>query len=343
MLAFAVLAALFALLKRAGYEVVQNRETNPRLGPHDVAICLTAGEITDATSSLGIPDKSEEFYSNLDKFVESGGSAVVFGYSKDFADASQRVNAVGPVAIKNELFPKTLHILSQGARGVSYPGEQQAQAWLPVWTENDVPIVQAERIGKGSIVVCQSSIPATNRFLDKVDDAEFVVSVIQTVARPGDRLVFTEGSFGNISDPGFFELLGTWALAAWRQAIVLFVVLVFTLGKRFGYPEERRRVIQSSRDLADAFGNLLQRSRRVDVCLQMALSRLDQRIRVQFRVPRDASIQERNRVLPENIVAAINRIEDAARDQYTRSPEALKLIQNANREIDEYTFAVPPR
>lgn len=338
-------AALFSLLSRAGYTVASDQRTDPKLGPHDVAICLHSSSTPDTPAALMAADPTEDFYGNLTKFVESGGRAVIFRYASDFGDASQSVmKGRGAVEARSALLGKTMSIMSQtGNVAVETPTEQEVETWLPVWRVDGAPIVQVGKLGKGSLVVCDSSIPATNRFLDKADDAQFVVSVIRTVAQPGDRLVFTEGSFGNISDPGFFELLGTWALSAWRQAIVLFVVLVFTLGRRFGYPEERRRIVQSSQDLAGAFGDLLRRARRVDLCLQMALTRLDNRTRRLFRVPRDASVEERNRVLPESVFAAIQRVEEAARDSRTRGSEALKLVQAANREIDEYSLGATPR
>jgi hypothetical protein len=188
--------------------------------------------------------------------------------------------------------------------------------------------------------VCNSALPTSNRFIDMADDAEFVLSTIDLLARPGDRLVFTEASFGNVSEPGFFETLGPWAVSAWRQVIVVFLVLVFSLGKRFGYPEERRRVVQSSRDLADAFGNLLRRSKRVDLTLQMAATRLDQQLRLYLRIPRDASEGERNRVLPEPIIKGLARLEEARKDNRTTSDDALKLIQAVEKEIDSYVFLV---
>ncbi len=342
-------AALYSLLQKAGYQVSVNTATKPHLGPRDVAICFSEEKTKQAVDDAPFPSTSDStaddedppFKKNLTGYLKSGGRAVTFIYPSNFADASHRALQDPPLEVKNKIVPKTLKLLGANVQPLeaSLPVNDLGQIPVTIWKQNEDPFVWVSHVGKGKIVVCNDGLAASNRFIDKADDAELVLSAIELVARPGDRLVFTEASFGNVADPGFFESLGEWAVSAWRQAIVLFIVLVFTLGRRFGYPEERRRVVQSSRDMAEAFGDLLERARRNDVAVEAALERLDHKLRVYLRIPRDASEGERNRVLPEKVLNALGRLERLKADDRLTSADALKNIQVAERVIDEYLFS----
>jgi hypothetical protein len=335
-------SALFTLLQQEGYNVESTQATNPPLRSNDVAVCFReakgkANENDPFQADLqDDPAPPEPFKRNLTKFLQKGGRAVSFTFSQAQSDNDQPQKAVEPIEVHNKVVPQKLSVILDlnDTTDDDLPVDHLSQIRDSMWLAKDQAVVWASKVGKGELVVSNSSFPTSNRYIDKADDARFTLATIDLVARPGDRIVFTEASFGNVSDPGFFERVGTWALAAWRQIVVLFSVLIVSLGKRFGYPEERRKHVQSSRDLANAYGNLLFRARRVDISLMTAHNRLDAKLRSQYRIPKDASDGERDRLLPEEVTKSLSQLMQAAKVGTTKPSEALRLIRATELAID---------
>ena len=176
-----------------------------------------------------------------------------------------------------------------------------------------------------------SGIIATNRFIDKNDNAVEAVRLVRTVAKPGSRLVFLEAAFGNGSEPGVLETLGSWALAGWWQLLLLGGVVIYTLGKPFGYPDEERPMQRGGRELIDAVSNIYRRSRMTQLALHAMYDEADRQVRRKLKLPVDAPVSERNRLIPTDLATAFTNIENVM--GYTNTEPGMRIPQHMALEM----------
>jgi hypothetical protein len=114
------------------------------------------------------------------------------------------------------------------------------------------------------------------------------LKVVRTVAPSGGTLVFDESMIGNAEAPTVANTLGKWAVAARWQAGILFVVLIYTLSRRFGLPVTERRSVRGSRELFDAISDVFRRTGNTGLALDNLLVECDQRIRRVLSAPNSA-------------------------------------------------------
>src|SRR5262249_6709267 len=142
-----------------------------------------------------------------------------------------------------------------GARDASYylnadPEGESSEIWAPNNSNGNLTFAAIKKTDKGQEAYLANGIIATNRFIDRQQNAYVLLDMVKRVAPArGGRIVFAEATFGNAHIPGVFESIGTWALAGWFQLLFLGVVVVYSLGKPFGYPDPERRQERGAREL----------------------------------------------------------------------------------------------
>jgi hypothetical protein len=197
--------------------------------------------------------------------------------------------------------------------------------------------LRAFQVGKGRILVANDGDFVTNRFIDRADDARAALAMVAMVAPPGAHLIFTEAAFGHVVPPSLMETIGPWAYAGWQQLLFLGVVVVYTLGKRFGIPDEVRPPQRGSRELLDAISDTYMRGRHTQAAMQSALDRTEVQLRSALRVPRGASFTDLARRLPDDLAEALRALRSACQPEVeTRPDEALQLILAVRTRADAY-------
>ncbi len=328
-------AALRELLDREGIPTKVDLRSQPELGAHDIVVCFVIPQ--NRTDESSDEDKIEKA---IDDHLKSGGRVVGFGIPSNFAGASKSALKLGETRVENSMFGTKYKLL--GAQPIEdtwlsdYIDDENTVA-VGLWSTLDKKqCVWLTQVGKGKLMYTDFGLVATNRYLDRSDNAAFVDSLIQSLYRPGDRVVFTEASFGNAVNPGLLETIGAWALAAWRQLLLIFAVIVYSLGKRFGFPSETRSVQRGDRDLVDAIGRTMLRGKNTNAALASAHHRLDRRLRQDLRLPADASEGELYRLIPENVRKDLHDVDVAQYQDDVRPKQALQLIQKAEASVDVF-------
>jgi hypothetical protein len=176
---------------------------------------------------------------------------------------------------------------------------------------------------------------ATNRFLDRLDNAPVLLSLIATITPPSGRIVFTEASFGNSSGSSLVGAIGPWAEAAWLQLIFLFAVVVLTLGYRFGLPREERGKERGQRELIDAVADTYLRGKMTRVALAAVYEDVNSQISRALKLPKDAPVGDRNRQLPEPFVRTLNDVLAGTQGKM-RSAEATALAEKLYEQLGEF-------
>lgn len=320
------------LLRVNGYRVEVVRASEPDL-PKDATAIMFIGGATD-TFSIFTMSRSQQL--RTISHVLSSHNAVVLHLSNDFQEDSQAALSTRLDALTAWGKPVVLHSASNSALPVDIGDYPAPEDQVPLARAQNEPIA-ALSINKGHYLAnIRDGIMATNRFIERDDDASFLLAVVSRVASPGSHLVFVDSSYEPGGQPGVIELIGSWAVAAWWQILLLFVVVVYTLGKPFGYPEPDRVEQRGTRELVDGLANIFRRGRANALVLKTIAHDADREIRHNLKLPRDASIQERNARIPQSLATILTEAESGIT---AGSKDVLKLVKRLQAELGAFLQA----
>ncbi len=329
------LAAFADLLRANGYQVESTTSAFPRLGKNDIAVACLAEEPT-GFENTEINDDTPGALGRLSQFIQDGGKAVLLPIDVNFDDASTRL----------ETREATGDFLSSPLRVTVHPNRSAWQVGLPddlvtaglVHDRYDANsnIAWLTRYTDGTVLSFADGYMATNRFIDREQNADVLIGSLSTIAPKGARLVFVESTFGN-ERPGLLEILGPGAIGAWYQSLFLFVVIVFTLGKRFGLPEEVRPTQTGQRELVDAIADTYRRARSTRAACRAAYERADAEVRKSLKLSADAPASDRDLRIPIELATAFRHVFEGTidalspQDAFTRCQTLRRLTNDLTR------------
>lgn len=177
-------------------------------------------------------------------------------------------------------------------------------------------------------------IGATNQFITERDNAAFYVNLIKQSVKKGGTVTFWERPFGNKNQPGLVESLSPQLSSAWRQFLLMFVVLVYTLGKPFGNPVFSRNRARGAKEMMGAFGDFLRRSGRASLAAEIIHKNLDERARQRLKIPSDADDAVRNQYLTPECIATLAELKMLSTGT-PNAAEVLRAARNATAEIEK--------
>lgn len=243
------LSILADTLSKEGYRVAFDKSSRPRLRPDDVAVTPVMGDHSTPDAAL--------------RHVRGGGRGVVIGIPMDLqpvADSIPVKDAQGNQAKIDNTSPAP-----------ATPGKPVGElASATGWHHAEDSISFLSQVGKGRIARLEDGALATNRFLGRLENARVVLSTIATVAKPGDRLVFLAGGYGEDEAAGPVESIGPWAVGALWQSLAILAAFGVARGIRFGLPVPESTTQRGSRELLDAVATFYRRGKRTDAPLNAA-------------------------------------------------------------------------
>ena len=318
------------LLTRMGYRVSITQATKPVVKRDHILIAY-------AQNSAFRSSTARKF---IEDFVEAGGKAIVFSVPTLFpkaqlntlADSATDSDTANVIGINNA--SDTTRIDHVGS-GLAYSPPNRQNSYTVAEAEDGTPLASLQHIDRGDLLAVSDGIVTTNRFIDRNSNASELIKWVQTIAPPGSSLVFYEASFGHNTDPGILELIGTWALAAWWQLIFLFIVIVYTLGKPFGYPDEERPKQGGARELVDAVAQTYRRAQATHVALRSMIKEADSEIRKKLKLPLDAPRQSRDQLLPPALAQALANAQVASSDRIGMY-DALGIARKLDEELASF-------
>ncbi len=326
--------AFVELLTRSGYTVAVDDRSTPRPTPSDlvVAFVVTNESIFGDSESHAAPG----FIRSVGQFVSDGGRALILPVDDDFREASVSATEDGPVRVTSAKGRVAQILTGSASPPPALLGANTASS-LDLWQDADDGRVELTKKGRGYMAVAYDGLLATNRFIDRADNATVLMSTVRTLMPKGGRVVFAQGGIGYSQDTGLIGAMGAWASGAWYQLVFLFLVIVYTLGKRFGLAEDPPRKQRGGRELVDAVSNLIARSRSTPSVLEAAVESADFAIRSTVKLPKGASAAERERLLPPTLLAAIERAQVLANEQVVAPDVALDVVRRLETELAHFT------
>jgi len=312
------LRALSELLTRNGYRIRIDHRTQPKFAADETVIAV----LRVPNPFSGGPDESsqnEKLSNALEDHVVQGGNALIGYVPGKFKDVTQNATKVS-VTDPFRSATKVMYVANSVENAIP-SAKPSLPLWEGTWTAT------AYIYPKGRLVGLTNALPLTNRFLDREQNADVVLSTIQTLAKPGSTIVFAEGGFEPI-EPGFLGTIGPWAVSGWYQMLFLFAVIAYCGGKRLGLPDFRRIPQRSSRDLLDATTDTLQRSKSTRIAVRTALSNADVWLA-------NWQIQNRTRETPSSLVDAMARGRAALMEKKLPAAVAVSIVKDLDREIQD--------
>lgn len=268
--------------------------------------------------------------------VKAGSHALLFGMPENFVAASTAARR-GDTTVTR--IGGTSMQISDGG-GAIFDGtagffSQSRDLGFDLWSRVDGGFVRIRPLGEGRVFYVQDGTAATNRFIDRFDNAAFLLSVVADAAGSNRKVAIVDVLAGVSADPSAFSFIGAWAEAMWWQVIVFFVVVAWTWGSRFGLPVAWRSREVGTRELVDALADTMQRSGMASYALSAIVEDADHIVRRRAKLPQDASVAARNRAIPTSLGQALIEAEAAASGPVDPAI-ALQLAKRLSAELTQF-------
>ncbi len=296
------------LLRQDGYEVAETLSLSPRLKPNDAIVLISREESMEELISSESKAHQAKVKALRTQHLALGGVVIDGAIARDFGQATLTAEK-NPLPLESPNQAKSATISS--APSSVDPGFDADEPSTPIWTN----FASVAVLDKGLHLTIDDVIGATNRFIDRQQNAEVFLALVHGVVPKGGRVVFVESSWSIQQEPGFFADLGPWAAAGWAQLIFLGVVIAYSLGKPFGLPSEGRTSQRGQRDLVDAITGTFRRAQATPIAMSALLTDADRRLRHFLKLPPGADVELRNKALPESLLKALWMVENASRDR----------------------------
>ena len=260
--------------------------------------------------------------------LRKGGNAIILGYNpkldlkEDHPVARTVVDPAGHSY--NLIFPAGVGIYSEDLAN--------ADAVLPAWLFAEQAVANLDQIGTGRAVVLDDGELAMNSFIDQSDNSRLLLDQVHLLAPKGAVVEILDGSL-NGSAGGLIEALGPWAQGVQLQLILVGIVIVYALGKRFGLADETPRLQRGARDLLDGIADTYNRGHAAKAGLQAVLEEADRAVRRQLKLPSDAPLRKRNELLTPAAAQVLTACEHGLM-QDLKPFEALTLARHLETELE---------
>ena len=261
--------------------------------------------------------------------LAAGGNAIVLGYDPK---ADLKIVAAASPAVVSDPSGRKYKVAGPSSPVLAAEPLDSADAMFQAWTADRAPVADLNQIGDGRAVTIGEGEMAMNAFIDQGDNAKLLLDQVHLLAPKGSRVEVIDGSISGAT-AGLIDALGPWAHGVQLQVILVGVVIVYSLGKRFGLADETLRFQPGARDLLDGIADTYNRGRAGKACLQEVLQDADRAVRRQLKLASDAPLRKRNDLLPPAVAQALTACEHAMMQDPT-PVEALGLARHLETELE---------
>ena len=283
---------------------------------------------SDAESPDAESDVAPAIIQMLVGHLRRGGMGMILGYNPEL---DLKVEHPVPITVSDPAMHSYGIVLPQGVG--TYSGDLvDADASLPAWLTAGQSFANLNQIGTGRAVILRSGEVAMNTYIDQGDNAKFLLDQVHLLAPSGATIRIIDGSIIGAGG-GLMEALGPWAQGVRLQVILVGIVIVYALGKRFGLADETLPMQRGARDLLDGIADTYGRGRAAKAGLSAVLEDADRAVRRQLKLPADAPLRKRNELLPQSAAHALTACEHGLMQELS-SEQALALARNLETELE---------
>jgi len=339
---------LAKLLQRNGYTVRPLRSSFRHL-PHDadMFIIFPASLVT----LLNLRDRwGDEDLQALQRWVESEGVLVVLGNDGRLEEplqphfdppaptfhttASTRFKAV-PLLTPGWM--EGISMLELGERGTRL--KPHNARWVPLLGDARGVAIALHYRGEGVILECADSDWLTNAHLRRGDHGAFILAFIRWRVPKGGVVYFDDAGQGDLEYVG--QPRGFWGYApmglkiAFAHLMVLVVLVMYSVGRRFGLPRPARPRMPSLGEYVDALTGLYASAHATQPALEIVMEEVRRRLCKRLGLPAGATLLQVMEALPpeSELCRALRDIHHALQQPSLAESDALRLLQALERAI----------
>lgn len=309
-------SAFLELLKRSKYSVTLDATTSPKI-----------------TKTMVIPVSQ----SNLQSFQK-------FLKAIKPTETTTIVALIIPLADTKKTDPKPVeNAWDQKQIGQVQPFESKSTDWkkplieaqsMDLLTLNDgyTAVVKVINKKKLRIIHLPEAAFVTNAYIDKVDNANIAMGLIELMAKQGQAITYVDSFASRDIDDSLLAKMGVPFQAAWNQLILLIVVIFTTLSIRFGLAPESRASQRGGRELVDGLATMTRRKKNARWALRAVFDRVLAELERRHRVSREQIIQRPDRFMNSDDAMKLKEIEAATfadideREAIARAKELKRLV-----------------
>lgn len=340
---------LARFLERNGYTVRSLKRPFSRL-PED-ADMLIVFPMPASLETLSVLSRwTTEDTDYLEQWVQSGGVLVLMANDsripEAFRDRGQPFSTIPPqqfLDAKPLWQPKWMSGVSTVRMGdfgrlTSPSGEN---LWIPLLGDAGGATVALLRYGDGYVLECADWTWLTNQHLREADNALFFIAFVKKVLPNGGAIYFDDAGLGDleIDTP---EPQGFWGYAppalrvAFAHLMLLVVVVMLALGRRFGLPLPQQPRHPPLGEYIDALTNLYASARAVSPAFATVIDDIRRRLCKQMGLPAGTTLLQLIQTLaPESpLREALTEAHRALQNPQLTETEALHILKRLSLPLD---------
>ncbi len=319
------LAGWAELLRRDGYKVSMTRTTKPvwKEGQIPFLVQTQPEEFLEQMNTDRL-DAMQELQATITSHLISGGRSIRTSMTGDFDELtknSRESSVYSPQGTEKRIVSSDSYVYEAG---------------YALWSDKDTgkaSVMLTE--GQGYVLELMGATPLTNRFLASDDNAEVFLDSVRAVAPKGSEIVFVETFILGPDEESLLESWGPWALAARNQVIFLAIVIIYSLGKKFGAPVYDRQKVRSSRELVDAVSDIFRRSKKDGFALELLYDDSMERLRIALKKPIGTKRKDILDALPEELREICLNVGAASVSKISKK-EALALGNRLLAQVEQF-------
>jgi len=314
-------AALLRLVEAMGYAASQSSVDPAKLDPRPGAVV-----VIPAAPARGMVPQLPDM-AKLVQLAKSGVGVVVFG-----ADGmTEELPDIDLAIAAGSSRPNVANRALKGLVGFDRLSKSRLtlsdSAWLPLLAEGQKTYAAARAYGPGLIVVVASAEDFDNRHLGEPGRAALAMRLIGLAASK-PTVAFDETIHGYGEGGDFWEQLGApFRVLAWQLAI-LFVVIVYSVGKRFGYPRLTRPTAPTVGEHIEAMATLYDRGQASGMAMDAIRRGAVRRLMARYHVD-ETRLADR---IPSSLVDTLSQMRPGLNE--IRREEAIRLTRKLDAELE---------
>jgi hypothetical protein len=265
-------------------------------------------------------------------------------FSNSVAEDFPLAKAIVVASLTEKLPPRDIPELPAMSEFPAFKRVKRISAWPAATLQGEqrmIPLQTTEQRGVLAEYRSDAKIPTVyitsgssllNRFIGKADNAEMLLAIIKSLAPNGETVVLPEYFYGVTAPDNLFTRLGPSYSASAIQAALMFALLIYALGKRFGYPEVDAVAHPGAPRYFRAIGELFRRGRSTDVVLEAALNRALRIAGKKHALGADLSKEEKLRRIPGKVGELMRTIWTLSSTKVSPK-DALRLTAQLEEEL----------
>lgn len=342
---------LTRLLERNGYTVRSLRRTFRNLPKDaDMVVIFPPPFATLAATSA-------EDAEALERWLADGGRLLLFSSDARLPEAlrgeESTIGALRNIRLPPLFSPTNRFFEARPALPAAWlrdirtvrMGDQQAnlsprpERWVPLLHTGGTVEAAFWYYKKGMVFECTDWQWLSNEHLREADNGAFIMAVVRQMLPKGGVIYFDDAGQGDLEQErgarGFWSIAPAGVRIAFAHLLVLAVVVMYSVGKRFGLPRPTPPRAPALGEYVDALAGVYERARATQPALAIIMDDIRRRLCRQLGLPAGATLLQLIQALPTDspLREALADAHRALQDPKLTPETAMRVLQRVESQL----------